>query len=156
MRHFFVPIFAGVLVITDEIIKWIALRTLPLDSSLVDPSFFELAVHKNQGIAFDIPFRLPFILIISILIGFFLLEIAWRNRKTHRDITASAVVIIVGALGNLYDRVAYGFTVDYVILLGRSAINISDLIILIGVAWLLVASRREHEHHLIHPHEPRR
>ncbi|MBI4435753.1 signal peptidase II [Candidatus Uhrbacteria bacterium] len=142
------------IVALDEWLKYRGLQRLPDEGSLVDPGLLSFAIHKNWGVAFDIPFRLEFIILVSILIGIGLLHIAYKNRLLHPDITLATGLIILGALGNLYDRVMYGFTVDYLILFGRSAINLSDLVIVGGVVLLLLSSRRTKKHKQIHPDEP--
>lgn len=130
------------MVILDEWLKFIALQRLPEEGSLVDPGVVAFAIHKNWGVAFDIPFRLEFVILVSIVIGLGLLRIAYKNRFTHPDITLATAIIVLGALGNLYDRIVYGFTVDYIILFARSAINLSDVVIVAGVIALLLRSRR--------------
>lgn len=128
--------------IADEWMKFKFLSTLSSDTSLKNPGFLNLAIHKNLGLAFDLPFRVWFIVFISIVLGYFLLEIAYKNRKTFPMISFSCLLIVIGAFGNLFDRVAYGFTVDYLIFFGRSAVNLSDLIIVLGVISLLLTSRK--------------
>jgi signal peptidase II len=145
----------AVIVFIDELFKKKGLATLPDESYLVNPSWLELVIHKNYGIAFDIPFRLWIIVAISLVIGYVLLDIAWKNLRTAPNISFSAIMIVIGAMGNLFDRIVYGFTVDYILLFGRSAINISDLMIVLGVIFLLMSSRKKkgsthdavHEHH---------
>lgn len=52
-------------------------------------------------------------------------------------VSAVAVMVIIGALGNAIDRIINGFTTDYLILFRLSAINFSDILILTGVTFLL-------------------
>ncbi|OGL94613.1 hypothetical protein A2348_01735 [Candidatus Uhrbacteria bacterium RIFOXYB12_FULL_58_10] len=134
------PVIA-LIVLLDEWVKWQALHNLPNESAIIKPEAVVFAIHKNWGIAFDIPFKMPLIILISIVIGAALLWVAARNALSRPIITFAALMIVIGAAGNLYDRLAYGFTVDYIILLGRSAINISDIVIVSGVITLLSASR---------------
>lgn len=136
---FLIPV-AGIIIL-DEWIKYKALQWLPDEGSLVDIGVIDFGIHKNFGIAFDIPFRLEFIIVISILIGIGLFHIAYKNLRIHPNITVATSMIILGALGNLYDRIVYDFTVDYIILFARSAINLSDIIIVTGVFFLLLSSR---------------
>jgi signal peptidase II len=135
-------LLVALLVAVDEWLKYLGLQRLPDEGSLVDPGLVSFAIHKNWGVAFDIPFRLEFVIFISLLIGLGLLHIAVKNRSSHPNIAFASVVIMLGALGNLYDRIVYGFTVDYIIILGRSAINISDIVIVSGVVLLLLHSRK--------------
>lgn len=130
------------LVAADEWLKYLGLQRLPMEGSLVEPGVIEFAIHKNLGVAFNIPFRLEFIILVSILIGLGLIHIAYKNRQSHPRITFACGVIVLGAMGNLYDRLMYGFTVDYIIVFARSAINLSDLVIVAGVIMLLLTSRR--------------
>lgn len=141
------------IVFLDEWLKYLALQRLPGEGSLVDPGIIAFAIHKNLGVAFDIPFRLEFIILFSILIGLGLLHISYKNLRKHPDIALAAAIIILGALGNLYDRIVYGFTVDYIILFARSAINISDVVIVAGVILLLLSSRRTKRRKKIHIEE---
>lgn len=131
----------GLIVLLDEWLKFLALERLPLEGSLVDPGVLAFAIHKNYGVAFNIPFKLEFVIVVSIALGVFLLREAWQNRTQSPWIAFSCLVIVLGALGNLYDRVVYSFTVDYLILFGRSAINLSDIVIVSGVGLLLYSGR---------------
>lgn len=142
LRVYWYLLPVAAIVILDEWLKFAALQRLPEEGSLVNAGLLSFAIHKNWGMAFDIPFRLEFIVLTSIVIGLGLLSIAYKNHITHPDITLATGVIVLGALGNLYDRITYGFTVDYIILFARSAINLSDVVIIAGVVALLLRSRR--------------
>lgn len=138
---------ALVLVLVDEKIKAFALKNFEDEQTLVNPNIINFAIHKNWGLAFDIPFRREFILLISVVIGFFLLEMIVKNFKSHPKIAFSSLIILIGAIGNVFDRIYYGFTVDYMIFFGRSALNLSDLLIIFGVVILLISSRRSTAEH---------
>ena len=138
---FLLPI--SCLVLLDEWIKSIALQRLPFEGDLFVFQPIQLAIHKNFGIAFDIPFKMPVIVFFSIVIGFVLLQTAYKNRLSKPNIAIPSLMIVIGALGNLFDRLYYGFTVDYLIFFGTSAINISDIIIVSGVLLLLFTSRKQ-------------
>jgi signal peptidase II len=155
-RLFLTLIPISLIVLVDEWMKYLALKRLPDEGSLVDPGIVDFAIHRNVGIAFDLPFKMPIIILVSIVIGYFLFKVIRKNFVNHPDIATASAMIIIGALGNLYDRIVYAFTVDYIIILGRLAINLSDMVIVSGVIWLLMASRRSKKHHRIHPDEARR
>jgi signal peptidase II len=142
-----VPVaLAAVAVVADELLKKMALERLPDEGSLSHTGILTLAVHKNWGIAFDIPFKMELVILVSVVIGILLLLLAYRTHKTDPAAAAGSLLIVIGACGNLYDRVAYGFTVDYLIFFSRSAINLSDVVIVLGVLTLLGASRRTDSH----------
>ncbi len=141
-KHFWLLAPIAIIVLLDEWIKWYAMHNLPSEESIVGSPLLDFAVHKNFGIAFDIPFKQPFIIVISILIGYFLFKTAVANFHKRPAVSFSSIVIILGAAGNLFDRIAYGFTVDYIFILGRSAFNLSDAVIVLGVVGFLMSSRR--------------
>ena len=135
----------SMIVLLDEWFKTVALNSLPDETALLKPSLLNFVVHKNYGLAFDLPFRLEFVMSISVIIGFFLLRTAWKTKITRPDIAFACLLIIIGAAGNFFDRLVYGFTVDYIFFFGRSAINFSDMIIVLGiVSLLLLSSKRKH------------
>lgn len=130
------------LALIDEIIKYIALQKLPTEGSFELSGLFDLAVHKNFGIAFNLPLAQNLTVFVTVVLISIFCWLAWKSIQSKPYLTSASVLIIAGALGNLFDRIVYGFTVDYIILFGRSAINLSDVLILTGVVWLLLASRK--------------
>lgn len=134
---------AGV-VLLDAWLKRLALSAFPEDTTVVDPGLFALVVHRNPGLAFNIPMQIPLVLTVSALLGLALVWIAWKHRKEQSDVTAAALTVFVGGLGNMWDRASFGYTVDYLLLFGRSAINASDLVIVGGIVWMLWAGKKEH------------
>jgi signal peptidase II len=142
-KIFWLLIPTALIVLLDEWIKLISLQRLPDEGSLIDPGIISFAIHQNFGIAFDIPFKLEFVILISIVIGIGLFHVAYKQFYDQPKVAFAALVIVVGAIGNLYDRIVYDFTVDYIILFGRSAINLSDVIIVTGAILLLLASRKK-------------
>lgn len=133
---------AILLTLLDEWIKFIALKTFPLfEGTVSNSSFLQLALHKNYGIAFNIPLYLPMVIILTVIISGILFILALKQWKTYPFISLACFVIICGAFGNAFDRVVYGFTVDYLILFGTSAINLSDFLIISGVIGLLFGTK---------------
>lgn len=138
---FLVP--ATLVVIFDEWIKSYALSHFPSENTFTESSIVALAVHKNWGLAFDIPFRRSLILLVSFIIGAFLIDMIVKNLHTHKKIAFSCCLILIGAMGNIFDRIYYGFTVDYLIFFGRSALNLCDVLIISGVVLLLLSSQQK-------------
>ena len=144
---------AILLTFLDEWIKSIALKTFPLfEGTVSNSSFLQLALHKNYGIAFNIPVYLPVVILLTVVIAGILLVFALRQWKTRPFVSLASLVIICGAFGNAFDRVVYGFTVDYLILFGTSAINLSDLLIISGVIGLLFRTKYLSTSSSVHNH----
>ncbi|NQV12226.1 signal peptidase II [Candidatus Uhrbacteria bacterium] len=139
----FVGALAILLTIADTAAKLIAIQILPDNGSIpVLGQIIGLQLHRNQGIVANIAIPMPIIVLLTFaILGVLVwwLNIAWKNKQQW--VIASLFVLIMGAGGNLVDRIAHGFTTDYIILFGRSVINIADVMIILGVAGLLTAPK---------------
>ncbi len=91
----------------------------------------------NPGIAFGLP--LPNWLIITLTIPILCL-LAWLLVKSLVQFPSdknpllaplALMLLLVGALSNLFDRLAFHHTVDYLLIL-TSIFNIADLLIVVG------------------------
>lgn len=127
------------LAVADAFAKWFAIGNAgPASSDSLSP-FLAFALHKNPGIAFDIPVPffiiLPLTLAIIVLFGAHLGRTAFKNGKLEEAL--ACVMVCLGALGNFLDRGINGFTTDYLIIFQTSAINISDILILLGMGLFL-------------------
>ena len=108
-------------------------------------SFLNLVLVKNKGISFGLFSRYEIGWLISILtIGIVVVLFIWM-RKLERAILALPFSLIIGgAIGNLIDRLNYGFVVDFIDFhffgWHWPAFNIADSAITVGVIFLLIAS----------------
>jgi len=105
------------------------------------PVSFELFL--NRGIAFSLPLPAAIFWPLTALAFAGLawaLAAAWRDVR-HRRLLAPLVLVLLGALSNLWDRLTVGATVDYLILLRTSAVNLADAMIVSGLAMILLAVR---------------
>lgn len=123
--------------ILDGLAKIYALQHLPSEQAVKLQPVLSFAVHKNPGILFDIPLPLAIIAPLTIVALAVLGSMAWKARFTQPAIVISAFAAFTGALNNLIDRIINGFTTDYLILFRTSAINLSDVLILLGIFCLL-------------------
>lgn len=123
------------LLLADRLLKRFALDGTVLGAAS-DPLTFRL--FKNGGIAFSLPLSGPLLWLLSIGILAAVSILAAKDfRVRHYDRAEAYALFIVGACSNLFDRVMYGFTVDYLIVASRSAVNLADGMILAGALWLL-------------------
>ncbi len=92
---------------------------------------------QNHNIAFSLKTGLnPLWIIIPIII--FLTYYFFHLLKNQRLQEASAFFFILsGAMSNLYDRLLYGFVIDYIDLKYFTVFNIADVMICGGVMFLL-------------------
>lgn len=129
----------ALLAVLDAALKALAIaHAVPANNDAIPP-LIAFALHKNPGIAFDIPLPLivilPLTLVIGLIFGGSFGVKAWKAGKFAEAL--ACVSICLGALGNFFDRLINNFTTDYLILFRTSAINISDLMILAGMAAFL-------------------
>lgn len=119
--------------VADAIFKYFALHYLPGEQTATLQSVFALAIHKNPGIAFDIPIPLFIVLPITLGIAGIFAYLAYNTWSTNTAQALGAYAAVIGALGNATDRLINNFTTDYIILFKTSAINLSDILIVVGI-----------------------
>lgn len=109
------------------------------DGNVIGWRWLAIERHHNYGVAFNVPIPLSVVipLTIFIIVGLVL----WVRRQPHAISLRFAVsAIILGAISNLFDRIWYGYTVDYFRFI-NSIINIADVLVLAGI-FLLVWRRK--------------
>ena len=136
-------VFAALFGVLDVFLKYIALTRLSSDGRVSFPIDFIL--HKNEGIAFNIPLPLPIIIAFSVLVLVTVPPFVAKHWSDRKEQALGALVLLIGALGNLIDRIIHGFTTDYILLFGRSVINLSDILIITGVVMLLWYNEKRSE-----------
>ena len=104
---------------------------------------FELFL--NSGIAFSLP--LPAAVFWPLAAAAFA-ALAWAliaagRSGRYRRLLAPLVLVLLGAVSNLWDRLTVGATVDYLIFLRTSAVNLADAMIVIGLAVIVLAVRKD-------------
>lgn len=126
----------------DAALKIYALQHLPEEQVAHLRPVLSFAIHRNPGIAFDIPIPLAIVLPITLLICVAFAKLAFKHRTDNPRRALAALAAVIGALGNGLDRLINGFTTDYLILFRTSAINLSDILILVGIIGVLWYDRR--------------
>jgi signal peptidase II len=100
-------------------------------------------LHRNQGISFNLP--VPFwitLLITGLALGWALALLIERGRKGAIFSCLILGSFIGGVLGNVYDRIAFGFVRDWILLFNMSAINLADLLIAGSILAWFASSRK--------------
>lgn len=145
-RHTLAILSLLAIAISDAVFKFLAIQSLPTDTArLGDISgwpVLTLALHRNPGIAFDLPVPLVIVIPATLIICAIFARIILRQRQKNPAQALAALTAILGALGNAIDRCIHGFTTDYLILFKTSAINLSDVLILLGILGVIWYDRR--------------
>jgi len=116
---------------------------LPVHRRIEISAIFDLTYVQNRGASFGmlaggLGSRL---LLSSISIAIASVMIVWLGRLKRGFAAMGAALIIGGALGNLHDRIRYGYVVDFLDFSGLMfpwVFNVADAAINIGFACLIV------------------
>jgi signal peptidase II len=137
-------LIAGLIVITDQITKFLILKGVSLYESItIIPGLINIVHVQNNGIVFGI-FRginsniQQIILLIASLFGSSLVLYFYINmNQNYRMMITGFALIFGGALGNLVDRIRLGRVVDFIDIYYKDyhwpAFNVADSSITIGV-----------------------
>lgn len=137
-----IALIIGVLLAAvDQIIKYFVLTYLqPVGSVNVIYGLFRLTYVENKGVAFGMfsDMRWFFVVITAILIAI-IIYIMFKKKPTGKMFYVSAALIIGGGIGNLIDRIFYGFVVDYLsVSFFPPVCNFADYCITVGTVLLIV------------------
>ncbi|MBI5210097.1 MAG: signal peptidase II [Elusimicrobia bacterium] len=130
--------------LADRLTKSLALRHLrPIDGVALTP-FFHLTYVENTGAAFGLGARRNgFFIAVSILLMGGLLHLRRRWPKDNAWLQYGAMLVIGGALGNLYDRLVYGCVVDFLDFRVWPVFNLADSCVSVGACCLAWGFRKE-------------
>lgn len=144
---------AALVFMLDRITKIAIEKTFSVyDSRTVIPGFFDLVHTKNRGAAFgmfsdgDSALRTFLLIGVSVMVLCFISVVLMRPGRAGfpaSRLTALGLSLVMGgALGNIFDRVAYGMVTDFLEFYHGSfrfaAFNIADSAITIGAGLLLL------------------
>jgi signal peptidase II len=137
------------IVVLDQVSKEILKRSLDLHEyrPLVD-GFLSLSHVRNRGAAFGLladaglPYQGPILAVVSLLALGAIAAYAWRLPDEARLPRLALAFILGGAIGNLVDRVRFGYVVDFIHVYWNQHswpdFNMADSAISTGVALLLL------------------
>lgn len=135
-------IAAIVIAALDQLSKfWIVHQVkLPQKGKIEISGIFDLTYVQNYGASFGMLSGARWLLAaLSIAIASGL--VYWLGELKRPVAGIGAAFVIGGALGNLYDRIAYGYVVDFFDFSGLMfpwVFNIADAAINVGIAFILL------------------
>ncbi|MBR9703380.1 signal peptidase II [Candidatus Woesearchaeota archaeon] len=132
------PVLAILVVVLDQIIKWVAVNLQPLGEQItLIPGLFWFAHVRNTGISFGMLQGNNLLMIWIILIIFGVLIYHYEKFQTLAERVAYWF-ITGGLFGNLLDRIVRGSVVDMFAFGWWPVFNIADSAICIAVVILVV------------------
>lgn len=137
---------AGVVILLDQISKWIVLGALrPGDSRYVTP-FFNWVLTFNAGAAFSFlsdagGWQRGFFTVLALGVSAWIVTMLRRHSSEFR-LSLALTLVLGGALGNVIDRIRFGAVVDFIQWHAAGyywpAFNLADSAITLGailLAW---------------------
>lgn len=148
MRGAALAALALAVIVLDHVTKtWIAAHFLPGESRIVIPHVLYLTYVQNYHGAFGLFGAHPLLLTAAasaVLIGFYL----WYRKEGAATVVHVAFALIFGgAVGNIVDRLRFGYVHDFVDLRFWPVFNVADSAITLGVVMLLAQMLARERHH---------
>lgn len=138
----FVAIAIGLLLaVLDQVIKYLVSADLkPMGSVTVIDNILNFTYVENRGVAFGMfsGMRWVFIALTALLICAIIIYM-FKRKPQSKLFYVCVALIIGGGIGNLIDRIFYGYVIDYISLSFFSPVcNFADYCITIGTVLLVI------------------
>lgn len=142
MFRWIAVLIIAALIAVDQGLKFLAIEYLqPIGSFPVLDGVVQLSYVENTGAAFGM--FSGHITLLSIFTAIVLaagLGLVLSGKLRDKLALTAAVLILAGGAGNLIDRVARGFVVDYIepLFVDFAVFNFADMLVCVGAALLIL------------------
>jgi signal peptidase II len=139
-------------VVFDQATKFLVTRFLELYDRVVVLPVLDFTLLHNTGAAFSLlanasGWQRGFFVTLGIVVSAALVAWLWRLPRGEKFLPLALSLIIGGAIGNVIDRIAHGYVIDFIHAHWGGAyfpaFNIADSAITIGAALLIFDAFRE-------------
>lgn len=118
------------LLVIDIMSKQMSVIFLKDNNITIIKDIFQLKLAFNDGIAFSIPFKGNIMILFTIFILSFILYIRLNEYDAINIIAFD--IILAGGIGNLLERIFYGYVVDFISILSFPIFNFADIYVVCG------------------------
>lgn len=138
-----IGIISLIVIIIDRILKVLVTNNFALNvrNKIIDGFFYITNCH-NEGAAFSLFSGNVLFLIFITLIVLFLIYRTINKENVNKIGVLAYGLLLGGILGNLYDRIFYGYVIDYldfrIFNFNFAIFNLADAAIVIGAILLIV------------------
>lgn len=145
-------ILSLVIIILDQITKAMATANLTMFDPVAIMPMLNFTLMHNEGAAFSFladagGWQRWFFSVLAFVISIVLIVWIKRLKTEEKMLAVSLSLILGGAVGNLIDRVRFGYVVDFIDVyydaMHWPAFNIADSAITIGAVWMIITSFRQ-------------
>ena len=139
----------SIFLLIDIVVKLVVKNNLQLYQSIkIIDNFFYITYVKNTGAAWSMLSGKQSILIIfSVIVLIFFIKYLLKKEEYNKIDIVGYGLFLAGTIGNLIDRVVYGYVIDYfnfyIFSYDFPIFNIADSCIVIGIVLLFISSWRE-------------
>ena len=142
-------IISAVIIGLDQVTKWLMVSWLALYETVAIMPYFNLTMAHNHGAAFSFlaqagGWQRWFFIVLALAISTVLVVWLAKLKPEAKLEAISLSLILGGAIGNVIDRIVYGYVIDFLdIYIGSShwpAFNVADSAICIGAVLLIIDS----------------
>ncbi|MCK5889871.1 MAG: signal peptidase II [Methylococcales bacterium] len=136
-------------IVLDQWSKLAIDGSMRLYESITVMPFFNLTYVRNTGAAFSFlseagGWQRWFFAVMAIVISGILVVWLYRLKKHETLLAVALALVLGGAIGNLIDRVAYGYVIDFLDAYYQDwhwpAFNVADMAISLGVFLMILES----------------
>ncbi|MBS3994798.1 MAG: signal peptidase II [Alkaliphilus sp.] len=122
----------------DQVTKLIVLKNFALyESKPIIEGIFHLTYVRNIGAAFSIlQNQRTFLIITSSIVMIIIIWFLLSKKYPNTMVLYSLILVLAGAMGNLVDRIRFGYVVDFFDFMIWPVFNIADMSIVVGAILL--------------------
>ncbi len=139
---------AALVIVADQVTKWAIVEWVGLYEKVPLNSFINLTHQRNTGAAFSLlaeagGWQRWFFVVLATVVSAVIAIWLWRVRNERQAVLSAGLALVLGgAIGNLIDRLSYGYVTDFIqVWFGDWAypsFNVADAGITIGAALLII------------------
>ncbi len=141
MNKKFVIAIAAIVMILDQVSKYIIGLFIKSKSLVLIKKVLYLTYVKNYGVAFNMLNNKRFVIILFSVILLALIYNYMKNFKNNKRNIIAFGLVYGGIVGNLVDRLFLGYVRDFIDfrIINYPVFNIADSAIVIGIVLLIIA-----------------
>lgn len=137
-----IVIISSIILLIDQIVK--SIMEINNVNFTIISGFLNISYSQNAGAAFSIlQGKIPFLILISVIMLVIIYSMMFSYEESKLT-NLSFGLLFGGVLGNLIDRIFYGFVRDFIsvkiLTYNFPVFNIADSAIVIGVILLIIAT----------------
>ncbi len=133
------------IIAVDQLSKyWVVNNIGMTDSFTVIPNVIDFVYVKNTGAAFsflsDKTYGIVILSVISVLFCIGVIFSMIKYKPENKLLNVSLALMISGAIGNLIDRIARGYVVDFIetTFIKFPVFNVADIAITVGAVMVII------------------